>query len=81
MMVKHWMEKITMCALPEMPMWEAGRLMLDHGLHALPVLEEGRVIGVLTREEALRGMYHPWETELLKPETTSRPEDLALALC
>lgn len=56
-------------------------MMLDHGLHALPVVQEGRVIGVLTREEALRGMYHPWEGEVLKPETALEFEDRALALC
>ncbi len=53
--------------------------MLDRDLRALPVLEDGRVIGVLTRDAALRGMYAAWEAEVLTPKEAAELEEMTLA--
>ena len=42
---------------PATPMAEAARLMLHHDVNLLPVAEAGRVVGVVTRHDVLRGLY------------------------
>ena len=42
---------------PSAPMSEAARLLLHGGCNLLPVAEGGRVVGVVTRHDVLRGMY------------------------
>jgi CBS domain-containing protein len=42
---------------PSTPMSEAARLMLKHDVNLLPVAEGGRVVGVCTRHDVLRGLY------------------------
>lgn len=42
---------------PSTPMSEAARLMLKHDINLLPVQEAGRVVGVCTRHDVLRGLY------------------------
>lgn len=37
------------------PLEEAVQIILDRGVNRLPVLEEGRLVGILTRNDALRG--------------------------
>lgn len=37
------------------PLDQAMRLMIQHGVHRLPVLEGGKLVGILTRDDALRG--------------------------
>lgn len=36
---------------------EAAQLMLKKGINRLPIVEEGKVVGVLTRQDILRGMF------------------------
>lgn len=42
---------------PSTPMSEAARLMLKGDFNLLPVTEGGRVVGIVTRHDVLRGMY------------------------
>jgi CBS domain-containing protein len=44
-------------ATPSTPMSEAARLMLRHDINLLPVTEAGRVVGIVTRHDVLRGLY------------------------
>lgn len=44
-------------ATPSMPMSEAASLMLARQINMLPVVEGGKVVGVLTRHDVLRGIY------------------------
>lgn len=44
-------------AAPSTPMSEAARTMLHHDINLLPVAEGGRVVGVVTRHDVLRGLY------------------------
>lgn len=45
------------CVEPSAPMSAAARLMVKHGVNLLPVAEGGRVVGVVTRHDVLRGLY------------------------
>lgn len=44
---------------PETPVAEVAHLMLQHRLHAVPVVEEGEVIGMVTRHELVRNIVAP----------------------
>ncbi len=79
MIVKNWMEETGVCALPDMPIWEAARLMLEQDLRAIPVLEDGRVVGVLTRDAAFAGLHEAWEVERLTPQAAEAIEEVMAA--
>ncbi len=64
-----------MCALPDM----AARLMRQRDLRAIPVLEDGRVVGVLTRDAAFKGLYEAWEVERLAPQAGEAIEEVMVA--
>ena len=54
----------------DMPIAEARRLMLGHGLGQLPVVDAGRLIGILTRTDLLRA----WGREDQPPRASLRHE-------
>jgi acetoin utilization protein AcuB len=39
---------------PDRPLGEAARLMIDHKIGALPVVEQGRLIGIVTESDFVR---------------------------
>ncbi|MCL4721264.1 MAG: CBS domain-containing protein [Gammaproteobacteria bacterium] len=58
---------------PEAPLRDAADLMTDNGLHHLPVVREGRLVGILSATDLLRaGRGH----EAPSPRTVSRVADL-----
>lgn len=52
--VKDAMTEDPITVAPEMPLADAGRLMLEHGIGCLPVLENGRLVGILTEGDFVR---------------------------
>lgn len=54
MIVRNWMQPDPMTIPSSMLVSEAKRLLADHHLHALPVVEEGRLRGLVTRANLLR---------------------------
>jgi MFS transporter, DHA2 family, lincomycin resistance protein len=42
---------------PDMPLLHAGGMMLAHHIQRLPVLEEGRLVGLVTRTRILREIF------------------------
>ena len=51
------MSKNSITVSPDKTVREAAKLMQDHNVHRLPVLEsEGQVIGILTRGDVIRAM-------------------------
>jgi len=53
---------------PDTPMGEAARLMLERGIHALPVREGNRVVGVLSETDCIR--HYAWLVELPAARTS-----------
>jgi len=47
-MVKDWMTREVISASPEMGVLEAGNLMRENGIRRLPVVVDGRVVGLIT---------------------------------
>ncbi|HXD96781.1 MAG TPA: CBS domain-containing protein [Candidatus Acidoferrum sp.] len=44
---------------PDRPAAEAARIMLDHKIGALPVVEDGRLVGIVTESDFVRAMAGP----------------------
>lgn len=51
------MSKRVVSATEEMPLSEVGNLMLRHKINRVPVLRDGALIGIITREDVLRGQF------------------------
>lgn len=54
MLVRNWMQTDPMTIAGDVLVSEAKRLMSEHRLHALPVVEGGRLRGLVTRANLLR---------------------------
>lgn len=54
MMVRDWMQPDPMTISGELLVSEAKRLLSENNLHALPVVEGGRLRGLVTRANVLR---------------------------
>ena len=54
MIVRHWMQTNPMTIPSDTLVSEAKRLLSDHNLHALPVVDQGRLRGLVTRANMLR---------------------------
>jgi len=55
--VKAFMRKNVITTDPAMNPMEAARLMVKHDIGRLPVVENGRIIGIITRSDAMRYFY------------------------
>lgn len=44
---------------PQTPLSQAAALMVDHNFHTLPVLDQGRLVGVVGKEDLLRSLFAP----------------------
>lgn len=54
MLVRNWMQPHPITVSADVLVSEAKRLLSEHRLHALPVLEQGRLRGLVTRANLLR---------------------------
>jgi CBS domain-containing protein len=53
--VEQTMTSAVITVDPQRSVREAGQIMLDHKIGSLPVLEQGRLVGILTETDFLRG--------------------------
>lgn len=56
------MTKAVIRVEPERPIEDAARLILEHRIGALPVMEDGRLVGILTETDLLRAFVHSRST-------------------
>jgi CBS domain-containing membrane protein len=52
--VKEVMTSDPLTTAPDVPLAEAGRRMLDHKIGCLPVVDRGKLIGILTESDFVR---------------------------
>lgn len=52
--VHQVMGRQVLVIAPDVTVAEAGRLLLDHGFHSLPVVVDGRCVGIVTTTDVLR---------------------------
>ena len=50
-LVEEHMQRNVITVSPEADIMRAGGLMLAHGIHRLPVVEKGKLVGIVTRKE------------------------------
>jgi acetoin utilization protein AcuB len=71
LLVKDWMTTDVVSAEPEMPMLEAHKLMRDKNIRRLPVVKDGKVVGIVTRSDVRQAQPSPatslnvWEVNYL----------------
>jgi acetoin utilization protein AcuB len=84
MRVSEWMTPAPITVSPETPVLDALKLLGDHGFRRLPVVEDGRLIGITTRKDLRDAMpskattLSVWElnyllSKLTVAEMMSRP--------
>lgn len=61
--VKDIMQSPVITVAPDDDVWRAARLMLEHDIKRLPVVEQGRLIGIVTRHDLLKRCVADRETE------------------
>lgn len=54
LVVKDAMTDDPVTAAPGMPLADAARLMLEHQIGSMPVLDDGRLVGILTEGDFVR---------------------------
>lgn len=62
-LVKDWMTRDVLTATPDTTLPEAHRMMADNQIRRLPVMENGRLVGIITRGD-LRGAEASGATSL-----------------
>jgi acetoin utilization protein AcuB len=63
MIVRNWMQRNPTLVDGDMLVSEAKRLLTEHNLQALPVVEGGRLRGLLTRQHCLRAAHFVARTQ------------------
>ncbi len=64
MKVTDFMTRQVVTVTPETSILDAARLMLDHKISGLPVVtDEGRVVGIISEHDLLRGKKRDVRTE------------------
>ena len=58
LMVEQVMTQSVITMGPDRPARDAARLMLDHKIGALPVLDDGRLLGIITETDIVRAFVH-----------------------
>ena len=56
-LVRDLMTKEIHSVRPEDPVEKAIRIMVQHKIHRIPVVEGGRLVGIVTRGDVLRGFF------------------------
>ncbi|MCA1906043.1 MAG: CBS domain-containing protein [Desulfarculus sp.] len=53
MKIKHWMTSNPLTVKPDTPLMDAAKLMREHQIRRLPVVERGKVVGMLTHRNIM----------------------------
>jgi CBS domain-containing protein len=65
--VNEIMAKPVITATPNMTVQEAVELMVKNNIHQLPVLEEGRLVGIVTDKDLMRSVLRVSYEKLTRP--------------
>ncbi len=55
------MKRDVITVLPGTPIEEAAKIMVEHNINMLPVVQEGKLIGILTRGDIIKALAHQGE--------------------
>ncbi len=62
MKIKHWMTQNPITVKPDTTLVDAGRLMKEHNIRRLPVVDREKVVGILTQRNILEASPSPATT-------------------
>jgi CBS domain-containing protein len=68
------MTKKPITVAPETTVGEAAQLMLEHKVAGLPVVDGGRVVGILTESDIFRLVVREWQREAQEQEIQESKE-------
>ena len=54
MLVRDWMTRTVVTGAPDTPLDVAERLMSEHNFRHLPIVDDGRLVGVVSHRDLLR---------------------------
>jgi len=54
--IKHMMSKEVVCISPEANLFEAAKMMEKNDVNRLPVIENGKLIGIIARADLIRAL-------------------------
>ncbi|MCC6563520.1 CBS domain-containing protein, partial [Candidatus Uhrbacteria bacterium] len=55
--VERFMSSKVWTIEPDIPLMRAGAIMLARGIHRMPVMEEGKLVGIITRRAVYRAVF------------------------
>lgn len=55
--VERFMSSHVWTVEPDIPLMRAGAIMLARGIHRMPVMEEGKLVGIVTRRSVYRAVF------------------------
>lgn len=55
--IAKFMKKDVLTINPDMPVLSAGALMLAHGIHKMPVVENNKIVGIIDREAIYKAIF------------------------
>jgi len=74
-LVRDVMSRDPVTAWPEADLSDVARLMLDHGVRSLPILHDGRIVGIVSRRDVLRTVVRG--DDVLRHEVQHRLDEYA----
>ncbi len=73
--VKFYMSRTPVVISPESSLKEAENLMVDRDIGRLPVISEGKIMGILTRSDLLRALYGIHKNQGRRNHRSEEPPD------
>lgn len=77
--VKGFMTKDVVTVRPDLSWEEAQKLMVEHDIGRIPVVEDGKIVGIVSRSDVLHLVYGrvvPTTHELVRQRSLARREDM-----
>ena len=71
--VKFIVQELVVTVAPDTPVDEAGRLMLEHKIGALPVVQDGELVGIVSESDLLRALVTMLELSAASAERQRAP--------
>ena len=62
------MRRHPVCVQPETDLFTLASIFVSHGYRHLPVVEEGRLVGIVSRRDILKAMDHYYRKMLEKKD-------------
>lgn len=57
LLVRDVMTRAVLCVSESQPLMEAGRMMVNRNVEQLPVVRDGELVGLITRDAVLRALH------------------------